>query len=72
MAETNKLSKIAAERDQPLDKIIPAAIEEHGSIHWAAVSLRVSPNAIKYWLKKNGYSVHQKLVTVVTKEEAHV
>jgi hypothetical protein len=68
-----RLRDLSEREGKPLEEIIPAAIEKYGTIHWAAVSLNVSPNSLKYWLKKNGYVVEQKLITVVTHPgETHV
>jgi hypothetical protein len=69
MAKPNRLAEIANQRGEQIHEMIPRAIEETGSIFQAAVSLGVSPISVPNRLKRNGYTVEQKLVTVVTRDE---
>jgi len=47
-----KLRKIEKQYGEPLETLIPRMISEHGTVFKAAVALKVYPNAIYNWQKK--------------------
>lgn len=55
MATPNRLEAIAQEKDEPLEKMIPRLLEELGTMYLVAVELKVYPNTILGWLKRNHY-----------------
>lgn len=61
---SNKLQQAAEEHKEPLEMLIPRMIEQCGSVMSAADALNVRPNAIWYWMKRNGYQL-QSTVTLV-------
>lgn len=71
MVRNGKLSKIAKERGTTLDELIPQAVEEHGSIFRAALSLNVTPTAIQNWMRNNGWKAQElKRTRLVRVDEA--
>lgn len=64
-----RLKNIAQDYNEPLEVLIPRMITEEGSIHKAAIRLGVYPNAIQYWMKKNGYRLVTQQVATLEKEE---
>jgi hypothetical protein len=57
MAKTGAIPDISRERGQPPTEIVKDEVEKTGSILAAALSLKVAPNTIRYWLKKGNFTV---------------
>lgn len=53
MPETHKLLKLAVEKGERLETLIPRTLEEKGTVLQTAYALCVYPAAIYNWLKKN-------------------
>lgn len=53
MPRAYKLLRMAYERGEKLEDMIQAALDEHGTVLRAAVSLGVYPGAIYHWLNEN-------------------
>lgn len=62
----DKIKKLAKTRDLTVEQLLVSVIEKHGSILKAAQHLDLSPNTLKYHLKKHGLKVIT--VTKVVKE----
>lgn len=45
---------------ESLEQVLPRLVKEEGSIQRVAVRLDVFPNAIRHWVKKNGYRLSSK------------
>ncbi len=67
---TYKLIEKEKEYGEKLTKLIPRIIEEEGSVFQAARRLEVTPNAIWYWLNKNGMRVEQRAIVVPVEDAA--
>lgn len=53
MAETHKLLKLAVEKGERLETLIPRTLVERGTVLQTAYALGVYPASIYNWLKKN-------------------
>ena len=52
---------------KPAEEVILQMLHDGASIHEVALRLEAFPNAIRYWLKVNGYRVQAKRVNVLEK-----
>lgn len=54
---------------KPTSEVIPQLLNDGKTVHEVAVRLEAFPNAIRYWLKTNGYRFESKRVNVLVKVE---
>jgi len=59
MAKTGVIPDISRARGRPPTEIVKDEVEKMGSILAAAISLKVAPNTIRYWLKKGNFTVNK-------------
>jgi len=60
LATKNALERIALERNEPLESLIPRLLGELKTMYAVAVELGVFPNTILNWLNKNNYRYNAK------------
>lgn len=60
----HSLTEQAKARNIPVSQLIKNAIETHGSITRAAIELRVSTQAVRYWIKKAGLTIERPRIKV--------
>lgn len=54
MAKGNRLPEIEVAAGEPLTRLIPRLLNEHGNVKDVAEELDVHPNTISRWMKKAG------------------